>query len=1035
MKQTLLTSDTRQFNFLMLGDESVVRNFKKINALFEIHLSDYQPRLRYILAQPEFEGTKNNEKIHWTTELFGSKPVKLSSLNGEDRVKYRRLLSKELDAIKEVLQSLPTSVAVLLQKAVTYHSEDTVYCGEDAVVITEWGMHPKESSAINAISLDLGFIRGVAHDFLESKELKKEEELIAETNVTVPTEDGEKNTSVGQNPPEPEGISDTPNEAQDTVEIVEKPINNEKDGMAIPDDHGKKKCHWLWWLLLLIPLLLLLSLLRKCGSENIDTPPPPIEDDDLEWSDDSLSRIVNNRLILLFSDEFSTDDFVKDFRKKYPNKKKYQLYVPDELLPRVVLSLPSEELESMSNGLPDEFSKYDLMVIPESIFEGNKFFNDPAFDDTVKSWYFDMISVEKAWPNTIGSSDVVVAIIDDGFDLNHPELKGKEIVKPYNAVNHSNKVFPNPTSGHGTHVASTAVGIANNNEGSAGIAPNCKLMPIQVADANGFMATSSIVDGVLYAISQKADVVNMSLGKVINPIVGKLPDKYQEEIVRTSFLEEEQMWKKIFAMGMSRGKDMAFVLAGGNQNLLIGVDPMQRVNGTIRVSAVMPNKLKAEFSNFGIRSDLSAPGVNIYNAVSGSQKYATMSGTSMASPIVAGAFALIKSCYPTMKTAEIKALLQHTGMPSMSKVGNIINFADAFSYMGNNPDLPSDPGSPLNPTNPSNPSNPLNPSNPDSPLNPLNPTSPLNPDNPKSPLNPQNPNNPISPTDPNRSNPRDPNNPYNPNNPISPLNPSNPESPLNPTNPKSPLNPDNPRTPLNPDDPNYSMNPMDPDDPMNPGNPKSPFNPKNPDSPLNPSNPESPLNPTNPSNPSNPLNPNNPDSPLNPSNPKSPLNPSNPKSPLNPRNPNNPISPTDPNRSNPMDPNNPYNPNNPTNPISPKNPNSPLNPNNPDSPLNPKNPDNPYSPNPPDFPSNPKDPNSPWNPTNPNSPLNPKNPNSPLNPKNPKSPLNPDYPGNVISPHPIDPDDPCPDCTEAQRSYQELMRQLEELKRKYPGCY
>ena len=685
MKQSLLTSDARQFSFLMLGEESVVRNYKKVNALFEIHFSEYQPRLRYILAQPEFSGDKASEKIRWTTELFETEPVRMSSLGNDEKERYRELLAKELDAIKEVLQGLPSSVAILLQKAVTYHSEDAIYCADDMVVIAEWGMQPKGSTDIHGIALDISGAKGTAREFMETKEPMNEMEeepameIVEETSPT----GYEENSTVGYIPPKEEEEPVVEEETPMLEESVNHPVDDTVDIKDSDEEEKeeakKKKRRWLWFLLL-IPLLLLLLLLRRCSTEDTSTPPPPIEDDDLEWADDSLSLIVNNRVILLLSDQYPVEDFVKDFRKKYPSKKKYQLYVPDKILPRVVLTLPADELESISDRLPGEFPKYDLMVVPESIFNGNRTFNDPAFDDALKSWYFDMINVETAWYYSTGSPDVVVAVIDDGFDLNHPELKGKDVVKPYNAVDHTDRVYPNPSSGHGTHVASTAVGMANNGEGSAGIAPGCKLMPIQVADANGFMSTSAIVDGVLYAISQKADVVNMSLGKMINPLVAMVSERYQEEIIRTFFLDEEQMWRKIFGMGMSNGKDMAFVLAGGNSNILIGIDPMQRVEGTIRVSAVMPNTMKAEFSNYGRYSDLSAPGVNIYNAVSGTQQYASMSGTSMASPIVAGGFALMKSIYPGKSVSEITYQLQHTGVPSKSRVGNIIHFGWALEY-------------------------------------------------------------------------------------------------------------------------------------------------------------------------------------------------------------------------------------------------------------------------------------------------------------------------------------------------------------------
>ena len=246
----------------------------------------------------------------------------------------------------------------------------------------------------------------------------------------------------------------------------------------------------------MIPLLLLLLLLRNCGGDGTK-PLPPVTEDDLTSSDDSLTTIVSNRLILLFDVDKPVKDFMKDFRKRYPDKDRYKLFAPDEELPRIYLSLPKEEMREMSERLPDEFAEYGLMVIPETVFDGSRAFTDPAFTDPEQSWYFDMIGAEAAWDNSIGSPDVVVAIIDNEFDIRYPELAGKRIVKPYNAVNHNSTIYSLPGESHGTHVAATAIGMAGNGEGNCGIAPGCSFMPIQVANEHGIMTTSAVVDGVL----------------------------------------------------------------------------------------------------------------------------------------------------------------------------------------------------------------------------------------------------------------------------------------------------------------------------------------------------------------------------------------------------------------------------------------------------------------------------------------------------------------------------------------------------------
>lgn len=267
----------------------------------------------------------------------------------------------------------------------------------------------------------------------------------------------------------------------------------------------------------------------------------------------------------------------------------------------------------------------------------------------------------------------MVAIIDDGFDLDHPELQGRAY-KPFNAVNHTSNITPSP-GGHGTHVASTAIGNADNGTGIAGIAPKCRFMPIQVGDSRGNMSSSAIIDGVLYAIANGADVVNMSLGMYFGPNVQYMPPYLQNNIRNFYFKQEEQMWNQIF--NMARQNDVTFVLAGGNENILIGIDPMSRSNATIKVSAIGEGRGKASFSNYGDLSTVSAPGVHIYNAVPGNS-YTFMNGTSMAAPIVTGGCALLKSYDKSLSTSEMTNILRATGNTSIGPVGPTVNFANAL---------------------------------------------------------------------------------------------------------------------------------------------------------------------------------------------------------------------------------------------------------------------------------------------------------------------------------------------------------------------
>lgn len=389
-----------------------------------------------------------------------------------------------------------------------------------------------------------------------------------------------------------------------------------------------------------------------------------------------MPAVIGNRLnILLENNDKSIMDFAKDFKMKYPEDK-YKILYYDDLVKRMQIEIPSAERSKLKQEIPDKFApEYELFIFDESLFEGAYNPNDPAFNDPDKSWYLKAIKAPEAWDITRGAKKLTVAIVDNGFNLNHPELKSK-VVMPYNVWLHSNKIFPQQVD-HGTHVAGTALAIIDNGEGLCGIAPECLFMPVQVADKNDLMTTTSVLDGILYALYQGADVINISLGGVFTGL-DQYSEEYQRELFRNHFKEEERLWNKI--MEIADKHQSIIVVAAGNDNILTGIDPLQRPKNIITVSAVdKVNKLysKADFSNYGEYSTISAPGVDIYSTI-GSNNYATMEGTSMAAPIVTGAVALMKSLNENLTAEQIICILQGTGVPVKGKVGNLIQLDKAL---------------------------------------------------------------------------------------------------------------------------------------------------------------------------------------------------------------------------------------------------------------------------------------------------------------------------------------------------------------------
>lgn len=700
----------------LCNGEQVVRN-RRIFALIQTQLTTVPPAYRNFLAIPRFIGSSSNECIRWTTEAFTSEPVPLSALSGDERKRYQDIYVKVAEHYRLALAMVSSDTKELLKQALTCHSEDNIFCADDQVVITEWGMAPSgrklsggllsfdlltgekadgkdENAAAPNVAEDIGrgeTVHGDPNNKDEAPQRAQERQEVTQGEEPNSDAQGEEPGAV-PNPaftPEPvtpggQGGANQVHTSHTESAGGTAPVDINGGGGGTPD-HGTSGHHKKGWWKWLIPLLLLLLAaliiflcLKSCGGESMSTIPSvtsPISKQHVVVSDDSLTMQVDNRVIVLIMSGGTVNDFIRDFRQQYPDKEKYLIENPDTIIPRVVVTLPDKkEKEDFVNSIGVKFKQYELKVIPETLFSTTALTNDPALNDPDKRWYFDMCGIDEAWEETMGDTSIVVAVIDDGFDLNHEELKGK-VVKPYNAVLHNDKITPSE-SGHGTHTASTAVGNANNGKGTSGIAPGCKLMPIQVGDENGLMPTSAIIDGLLYAIIQDADVVNVSLESLcLNPAITEMPIFMQKHIIENYFKDEEDLFEQIF--DMAEEKNVTFVLSGGNMNVLVGFDPMKRSSKTIKVAAVQPDKYKADFSNFGPNSTLSAPGVEIFNAVPGNQ-YEVMDGTSMASPIVAGAVALLKSKDKSLTTQKIIDILRTTGLRSPSDVGPIVHFGNAL---------------------------------------------------------------------------------------------------------------------------------------------------------------------------------------------------------------------------------------------------------------------------------------------------------------------------------------------------------------------
>ncbi|SDC72858.1 Subtilase family protein [Paenibacillus sp. UNCCL117] len=246
-------------------------------------------------------------------------------------------------------------------------------------------------------------------------------------------------------------------------------------------------------------------------------------------------------------------------------------------------------------------------------------------------WNLPQIETEAGWDITKGSEQVIVAVVDTGADLTHPDLKD-QLVSGINVVNQEGD--PQDDVGHGTHVAGVIGALVNNNLGVAGMSWYNRIMPVKVLDATGAGSTYAVAQGIIWAVDHGAKVINMSLGNYAD----------------AQFLHD--------AIKYAYDRDVVMIAASGNDNTETPGFPAAYPE-VFAVAAVDSNKSKASFSNYGDYIDVAAPGVSIASTYPHNQ-YAALSGTSMASPHVTALAALIRSANPELKNTEVMQLMRDT---------------------------------------------------------------------------------------------------------------------------------------------------------------------------------------------------------------------------------------------------------------------------------------------------------------------------------------------------------------------------------------
>ena len=264
------------------------------------------------------------------------------------------------------------------------------------------------------------------------------------------------------------------------------------------------------------------------------------------------------------------------------------------------------------------------------------------------------IGAPAAWQAGLDGSGVRVAVLDTGIDDQHPDLAGQVVA----ARDFSTDQHPRDQHGHGTHVASIVAGTGAASGGSRrGVAAGADLLNGKVLDAEGYGLTSWVIAGMEWAAAEMdADIVNMSLGLLADSTDGALMDQAVDRL--------------------TADHGTLFVAAAGNDGCDACLNSPGSAAAALAVGAVDRDDRLASFSSRGpvagthaLKPDLTAPGVGIAAAraenaaLGGAGDYLELSGTSMATPHVAGAAALLAQARPELDPAGLKAALMSTAVP------------------------------------------------------------------------------------------------------------------------------------------------------------------------------------------------------------------------------------------------------------------------------------------------------------------------------------------------------------------------------------
>lgn len=339
--------------------------------------------------------------------------------------------------------------------------------------------------------------------------------------------------------------------------------------------------------------------------------------------------------------------------------------IPEEMSVSEAIDAATED-KNVSYAQPNY--KYELAdndITESSSVETEGILTNDLYVKSGYAYYLSNTRVSDAWETARSNKSVTVAVFDTGCRLDHEDLKGNILSNlAYDAyykraLTKSNTPSGGDPVGHGTHVSGLIAAQAGNGLGIAGTSYNANILPVKICDNSGKGATTQSILNAIYYCQRLVSEGTLKNLRVINISLGyyATSDSYQVDYILETYLED-----------LAYGFNILSVCAGGNGDTVgtpytIPMYPSD-FDVTLSVTALNRDGSNCSWSDYNMAKDISAPGANIYSTYNRNAKsYVTMSGTSMAAPIVSGICALLWSRNLNWSVEQIREAVEITADP------------------------------------------------------------------------------------------------------------------------------------------------------------------------------------------------------------------------------------------------------------------------------------------------------------------------------------------------------------------------------------